>query len=114
MVASYLSTPMYLVTSNQQMLYAAMGDRVGTAILKALYGRETIDDLTVTKIRQLASNAFANLRMVKYESERLPAVTLCMLEWLIAKRPDCEEEIRGDIRKIRDAYNQRSAELGIT
>lgn len=110
-VETFLSIPFHIVHSGFHATFSGMGDAVAVAILHALYGTESIDDLMVTKVLYVTQTAFAYPPQVPKESDRTPAVTLCLLEWLITKRPDRESEIRAAIQRIKEACEKSQASL---
>lgn len=107
-VQTQLDLPSLWITSYNQRAWINMGDRMAVAIIKALYGKE-LSDLNLQKVLHLSRQAFVNVRLVDPESDRVPAVTLCLLEWLIPKRPDREAEIRATIQQIQEACERSRA-----
>src|SRR5262249_49186577 len=65
-------------------LFSRMGDRVATAILKVLYPGWAVADEGLKKILVALCAAFEHPGNIEEASDRIPAVTNCLLDRLIA------------------------------
>ena len=97
-VEVYLRFPGLHLNSNQIRLFWVMGDRTASAILKVLYPFDVIDSETQQKILNAVRISFESPDSIELDSDRLPAVSVCILEWLIGKAET--EEHRESIKIV--------------
>jgi hypothetical protein len=81
-IKSWLERPGYSLSGTQLKLFSTAGDRVAVAALRALYPLRQLDDVRLGKILAAVSNAFQYPEMIQSEMDRVPAVTMCVLEML--------------------------------
>jgi hypothetical protein len=85
---AYLEFPGLHLSSIHIRLFWPMGDRTAAAILKVLYPTEppgNLDDTTLKKILDAVRFSFENPDSIEMAQDRIPAVTVCMLEWLVVR-----------------------------
>ena len=91
-VRGYLSAPKFFVTDIHLKVFSTLGDQIAVAVLKALYPDWQMDR---TKLRKIIVAVCASLEhpgAVKQELDRIPAVTMCLLEILMLRVQSPEEK----------------------
>jgi len=100
---SYLDRPHFRVNALDLRVFSLMGDRVAVNILRALTWSASIDPERLSKILVATTAAMEYPSSIQNEHDRIPAVTICLLESLIS-RTELEGErasIVSALQKIR-------------
>jgi hypothetical protein len=103
LIRKYLDVPVFKVTGAHLKLFPHLGDSLAISILKVLYPSQTVDDLKLKKILTALSLAFEHRDVIISASDRVPAVSLCLLEALLARPYSLEQKdsIRSVIARLR-------------
>jgi hypothetical protein len=83
-IKQYLEAPTFAVTGVHLRVFSMLGDRVAVALLKALHPARELQDLKLKKSLLAICESFRHLDSIEKYSDRTPAVTLCLLEVLMA------------------------------
>ncbi|SRR5229473_835906 len=99
-IKQFLDVPGYRVHGVDLRVFSVMGDRIAAALLKALYPITQVDEGKLKKILAAVSAAFGDLNSIDNYPDRIPAVTLCLLETLIARAKSSQQ--KDWIRSVMD------------
>jgi hypothetical protein len=102
----WLEIPTFSVPSWCLKLFPTMGDRVAVAVLKAIYPANNVEDVKLRKILAAISASFEYLDMIGNHSDRVPAITLCLLELLFARAGSSGQ--REKIRSVASEVKTRT------
>jgi len=90
-IRGYLNRPMFLLNGIDLRVFSMMGDRAAVSILKTLFPDWQVDQTKLRKILAALCAAIEYPADIEIESDRVPAVTVCLLEALAA-RAQCVED----------------------
>jgi hypothetical protein len=97
----YLDNPYLMMTGFHLKVFASMGDSVAVYILKAVYRARSFDQLMAQKILNAVSTAFQYRDSIERPDDRIPAVSRCLLDLLLASaEPEQTESIQAAIDRI--------------
>jgi hypothetical protein len=101
---AYFAFPGLEINSIQIRIFAFMGDRTAAAILKVLYPLTVLDDVTLQKLLTAVRTSFESPGTIDLPLDRIPAVSLCLLEMLLAgSSPEQKNSIRTVIERLKQA-----------
>jgi hypothetical protein len=103
-VKQYLDLPTAVITGTHVKVFAMLGDSVSVCIIKALYPSRGPDALRLTKILTAISTAFQYRNVAQNVTDRLPAVSLWLLETLLTGpySPEQKDSIRVVIERLKN------------
>ena len=87
LIGNWLDDPKFYLPGFMLKVSSVMGDRVSVAIARAIFPTETVNDVKLRKILAALHAAFEFPQSVESLSDRVPAVTECLL---LALKDKCE------------------------
>ena len=102
-VRSYLARPMFLMTGGDLRVFSMLGDRTAVGLIKALYPDWQLDVLLLQKIVNAMGAALEYPAHIERVSDRVPAVTDCLLQVLMekARTPEEKEMVQSAAEMVR-------------
>lgn len=100
-IENYLNRPHFFITGLDLRMFSLMGDRLAVSIAKALHPIRQVDETT---LRLILAALRSSMKDAEIESDRVPAVSVCLLEALAARAAsaDQKEEILATVTLIAD------------
>ena len=110
----WLGIPSYHVSHNVLRMCSVLGDSVSVAILRAIYPHQLVDDVRLKKILAALDAAFDNVEMIRDPSDRIPAVTTCLLRLLLrhAESRGQQNDIKEAVKILRKRFGEMVGEPG--
>ena len=97
-----LLDPKFKLNADALARYRSMGDRVAIGILKAFFPLEPLSEDQLHRVLGMLRGTFEHPKAILEEFERTPAVSVCLLENLLAKTqfPDHKASIQSTLDYI--------------
>jgi len=83
LIKEYMAFPGGHTNSIHVRVFWSLGDRTAATILQALYPLFRVDDSTIYKTLNAVRTSFENPNSIRVALDRIPAVTICLLQWLM-------------------------------
>ena len=90
-IRNYLDLPVRSVTGFHLRVFSLMGDRVAVAILKIIYPGQDLDAERLQRSLVAIRASLEYPEMVHEASDRIPAVSLLLLAWLMGRAESTEQ-----------------------
>src|SRR5258706_13762080 len=99
----YFEVPTLVLTGIHLRVFSMMGDRIAIAVLKNTYPPRELDDLRLKKILVAISESFRYPETIQHPSDRIPAVTMCLVEALMSRAasPQQRQMIQSVMDEVR-------------
>ena len=111
-LTQYLDRPGFALTGIDLRMFSMMGDGVAISIIKALYPNRPVNGLTLKKILVALRASLEHPGDIREESDRIPAVTLSLLENLLRRAQLPDERI--SIESLIETLRQRQLSGGLS